>query len=70
MKINPKYHKTVTKYGEITITDIDGESMSFAGIKEAAKFLDVSVMAIYKVLRVGGKVRGCTVTSKLKAKKK
>lgn len=63
MKITPKHQINKTKYGKIILTDVDGESMSFGSVKEAAKFLDVTVMALYKALRNRSMVRGCTVTS-------
>lgn len=45
----------------IVVTGIDNETMTFSTVKEAAKFLDVSCVMVYRALKEGVKVRGCTV---------
>lgn len=56
--------KMLSKKSRITnivVTGIDNESMTFSTLKEAAKFLDVSYVMVYRALKEGVKVRGCTV---------
>ena len=58
MRLLPKrehYNKT------IRLTDVDGETMDFKSVVEAAKFLDVTKMAVYQALKNNGKCRGCKV---------
>lgn len=45
----------------IVVTGIDNDTMTFPTVKEAAKFLDVTTVMIYRALNENLKVRGCTV---------
>ena len=47
----------------VVVTGIDNDSMTFATVQEAAKFLDVTDAMIYRALKNGSKVRGCTITA-------
>ena len=63
MKMLNKKQKSKLKYQNIVVTDVDGETAAFKDVKEAAKFFDVSVVAVYNALRFGRKVRGCAITA-------
>lgn len=61
MKLTKKHGKNNSKFGTIVATDVDGCTETFNTVKDAAEFFDVTVGAIYNALRLGRKVRGCTV---------
>lgn len=52
-----------TRIVNVVVTGIDNDSMTFATVQEAAKFLDVTDAMIYRALKNGSKVRGCTIAT-------
>lgn len=43
----------------VRLTDEAGETMEFRSMADAARFLDVTVVAVAQAIKLGGKCRGC-----------
>lgn len=61
MKMLPKKKGRNEGWRNIKLTGMDGDTVTFATIKAAAKFLEVTKQTIYISLKYGWKVRGCLI---------
>lgn len=50
-----------TRIVNVVVIGVDNDSMTFATVQDAAKFLDVTDAMVYRALKQGIKVRGCIV---------